>query len=231
MMRVEPRREVSLRIRSGWTAVALTSAAAVAVALAACLRPRRACEPDILDTAEPADGGIPTPTAPPGAPAEGVLPPILIDPEIIVHKSQRRLEILGAGVVVKRYRIALGPDPVGHKVDAGDGRTPEGVYHIVSKHPDEPLRRVLTLSYPNITDADAALGKGRLDRRSHRAILAAHKRHEPPPRLTPLGGPISLHGGGTRPDGWTDGSVALNDTDVEELDRALPLGARVTIVA
>ncbi|BCH03323.1 hypothetical protein MesoLj131b_53220 [Mesorhizobium sp. 131-2-5] len=43
-----------------------------------------------------------------------------------VHKAERLLELIGDGKVVRRYGIALGGDPVGHKHQEGDQRTPEG---------------------------------------------------------------------------------------------------------
>jgi len=36
---------------------------------------------------------------------------------------------------VRRYRVALGREPVGHKVREGDGRTPEGRYTIDRRNP------------------------------------------------------------------------------------------------
>lgn len=45
-----------------------------------------------------------------------------------VEKSQRQLQLIGGGQILRRYSIALGGDPVGHKHRKGDGRTPEGRY-------------------------------------------------------------------------------------------------------
>ena len=43
-----------------------------------------------------------------------------------VDKSERRMELLAEGEVVRTYAIALGANPVGHKQQQGDERTPEG---------------------------------------------------------------------------------------------------------
>jgi murein L,D-transpeptidase YafK len=49
---------------------------------------------------------------------------------VVVNKSRRELLLVSGQNVLRSYRIALGFDPVGHKVKEGDGRTPEGRYAI-----------------------------------------------------------------------------------------------------
>ncbi len=47
--------------------------------------------------------------------AAAVAPAIKVE-KVVVHKQQRRMELFHKGVVWKSYRIALGGDPVGHKM-------------------------------------------------------------------------------------------------------------------
>src|SRR4051812_31588726 len=49
---------------------------------------------------------------------------------IIVNKGRREMLLLRGESVLRTYRIALGFEPLGHKVCEGDGRTPEGLYTI-----------------------------------------------------------------------------------------------------
>ena len=49
-----------------------------------------------------------------------------------------------------------------------------------------------------------------------------------PPQKTALGGEIYIHSGGTDGD-WTEGCVALNDREMEELFELAEIGTRVTI--
>ena len=44
---------------------------------------------------------------------------------IVVEKQSRRMSLMRDGVVMKTYPIVLGGNPVGHKQQEGDGRTPE----------------------------------------------------------------------------------------------------------
>ena len=44
---------------------------------------------------------------------------------VIVHKSERRMELLREGRTIANYKISLGLNPSGHKQREGDYRTPE----------------------------------------------------------------------------------------------------------
>ena len=43
---------------------------------------------------------------------------------ILVEKQSRRMTLLRDGMPIKIYDVSLGRDPVGHKQQEGDGRTP-----------------------------------------------------------------------------------------------------------
>lgn len=120
-----------------------------------------------------------------------------------VRKSDRRLELVSSGVVVKRYRIALGRSPRGHKQQEGDGKTPEGRYQIDWRKRDSDYHRALHVSYPSDEDRARAEARG----------------------VDP-GGAIMIHG---LPNGlgiigsahtlidWTDGCIAVTNREIEEI--------------
>lgn len=187
--------------------------------------------------------GLPTPEAvesteePPGPSAPERLaesdvhrlPDILVDPRVVVEKASRALTVYSGDEPVKVYRIALGREPVGDKELEGDGRTPEGAFYVCSKNAASQYHRALGLSYPNDEDAARGLADGLISAREHRQILEAVRRYEQPPWKTALGGEIMIHGAGTATD-WTEGCIALDDSEAEELFDALPLGTPVMIV-
>lgn len=188
--------------------------------------PAEADGPGLSDSAPPKRD----PAVPAIAPTDPhPLPRVLIDPEVRVDKGRRRLTVVSDGLAVKHYRIALGSAPAGHKHREGDNRTPEGTYFICSKNIASKYHRALGLSYPNEDDADAALADGLITPRDHRAIVGALHKMAQPPWKTPLGGEIMIHGGGSGRGDWTQGCIALDDADAEELFTALPMGATVTI--
>jgi len=58
------------------------------------------------------------------------LPSGTVADRIVVQKSARTLSVFRGNVLLKTYKVALGPNPKGHKEREGDGRTPEGIYTI-----------------------------------------------------------------------------------------------------
>ena len=68
---------------------------------------------------------------------------------IVVVKSERRLTLYYRGAAVKRYRVALGRNPVGDKVSIGDYRTPEGVFTIIGRNPESKFYKSFAISYPD----------------------------------------------------------------------------------
>lgn len=134
---------------------------------------------------------------------------------IVVHKKAHSLELMAGAKVLRTYKVALGGQPVGPKTCQGDHRTPEGVYVIDSRNAASKFHRALHISYPNAED--------------RRRAAAA--------RCAP-GGDIMIHG---LPNGygfvgsahllkdWTDGCIAVTDTEIEELWKAVPNGTPVEI--
>ena len=47
---------------------------------------------------------------------------------IIVKKSERILYVVKDDKIIKKYDIAIGQNPEGHKLKEGDKKTPEGYY-------------------------------------------------------------------------------------------------------
>lgn len=128
--------------------------------------------------------------------------------EIRVDKSERRMQLLRGGTVIRTYRILLGDAPVGHKRQQGDERTPEGRYRITFRNDKSRFHLSLRVSYPNEADRAQALARG----------------------VDP-GGDIMIHGG--TPPGygsdWTDGCIALTDREIEEVWRLVPVNTPISI--
>jgi murein L,D-transpeptidase YafK len=128
--------------------------------------------------------------------------------EIRVDKSERRMQLLRDGRVLKTYRIVLGDAPVGHKTQQGDERTPEGRYRITFRNDKSRFHLSLRVSYPNEADRAQARRRG----------------------VDP-GGDIMIHGGtppGYRRD-WTDGCIAVTNDEMEEVWRLVPVGTPIRI--
>ncbi len=166
-----------------------------------------------------------------GALAARSQPPLklpLADPQVVVSKSKRQLQLYAGGQVVRTYRVALGTNPVDDKVRQGDRATPEGDFYVCVKNARSNFYLSLGLSYPNAEDAARGLRDRLITRTEYERIMRAIRGKRRPPWDTALGGEIFIHGGGTEGD-WTWGCVALSNTDIKELFDALPMGTPVRI--
>ncbi|HEK85996.1 MAG: L,D-transpeptidase family protein [Candidatus Saccharicenans sp.] len=132
---------------------------------------------------------------------------------IVVSKLERKLTVYKAGVPIKTYDVGLGFNGLSDKLHAGDDATPEGEYRVIKKIAPTKYGNALLINYPNEEDI--------------KKFNEAKKKGYITP-ATPIGGLIEIHGGGK--DGLTRGCVALDDDDMSELYKMIPVGTQVTIV-
>jgi murein L,D-transpeptidase YafK len=134
---------------------------------------------------------------------------VLLANRILVSKSRREMTLLRGESVLRTYRIALGPNPEGHKFQEGDGRTPEGIYSIDRRNPRSKFHLALHISYPNTRDTALAEAAG----------------------VSP-GGDIMIHGQkpeNPSPGDWTQGCIAVTNAEMDEIWSLVPDGAPIEI--
>jgi len=136
--------------------------------------------------------------------------------KIVVIKSKRVILLMNNGEILKAYRVALGKHPVGRKNRQGDQKTPEGTYVIDSRIPDSKFHLALHISYPNDSDIKNAQSLG-ID--PGRDIMI----HGLPNGLGKKIG--KLH----RLTDWTDGCIAVTNSEMEEIWQMVPDGTTVEI--
>jgi murein L,D-transpeptidase YafK len=134
---------------------------------------------------------------------------------IVIIKSKRTLTLYSGSKELKSYRVALGGAPVGPKTRQGDHRTPEGVYRIDAKNSKSQYHRALHVSYPNPQDR-AQAAKLRVNPGGDIMI------HGLPPAYAYLG---PLH----RQYDWTEGCIAVTNSEIEEIWKLVPVGTEVEI--
>jgi L,D-peptidoglycan transpeptidase YkuD (ErfK/YbiS/YcfS/YnhG family) len=150
------------------------------------------------------------------------------NPEVFVYKEKRRLYVIQSNVLVRDYPIGLGFHPTGDKEKEGDGRTPEGKFFVCVKKPNSRFQKSLGLSYPDKKHAERAFFAGVIAPMEFRDILLAFENKATPPWNTALGGQIFIHAGGAHRD-WTEGCVALYNSDMDELFQITSVGTPVSI--
>ncbi|MEM1438247.1 MAG: L,D-transpeptidase family protein [Pseudomonadota bacterium] len=134
---------------------------------------------------------------------------------IIVHKAERRLDLMSGDEVIKSYAVSLGGNPIGHKEQEGDSRTPEGAYSIDWRNEGSRYYRSLHISYPNAADTQRAQSQGR----SPGGDIMIHG--------VPSG--LGLFGALFRGRDWTDGCVAVSTVEMAEIWSSVANGVPIEI--
>lgn len=76
----------------------------------------------------------------------------LLADRVEVRKRERVMDLWNGELLLHRFRVALGRRPEGHKIEEGDGRTPEGRYELTEFLPKSYFYRAIRISYPNEED-------------------------------------------------------------------------------
>lgn len=136
--------------------------------------------------------------------------------QVLVRKEERRLYLMAEDNVVRSYRISLGDNPSGHKLFEGDERTPEGEYVLDWRNANSDFYKSIHISYPNDQDRSMAQAWGQ----------------DP-------GGSIMIHGlpndvgdmafAYTGLD-WTDGCIAVNNAEMDEIWQLVSDGTPIQIL-
>lgn len=72
---------------------------------------------------------------------------------VLVNKSKREMLIKRKGLTIKSFKINMGFSPIGIKLADGDGKTPEGLYHLDLKMSrTDGFYKSVWISYPNEED-------------------------------------------------------------------------------
>lgn len=123
--------------------------------------------------------------------------------KVLILKSERTLQLISKGQPFKSYRVSLGKKPLGHKEYEGDQRTPEGIYWLDWRKTSDNYQLSMHISYPNARDQASARTKGKSP-----------------------GGMIMIHGTPIDDEypewyfstlDWTNGCIAMKNTDMREI--------------
>lgn len=143
------------------------------------------------------------------------LPPSVRVDKILVIKHQRKMMLLKEGRVLKTYHVSLGRVPVGRKTHRDDRKTPEGYYTIDWRNPKSKYHLSLHISYPNQMDSRNASLKGQ-DPGGNIMI------HGVPNGLGPIGKSFRFRD-------WTNGCIAVTDSEMDEIWQSVPTGTPIEI--
>lgn len=135
---------------------------------------------------------------------------------VLVRKSESKLYLIAEGKPFKSYHVVFGANPAGHKQQEGDEKTPEGKYFLDYKKEDSAFYKAIHISYPNQKDMENAKKLG----------------------VNP-GGFIMIHGQrnglgwlsfASQFFNWTNGCIAVTNSEMEEIWQAVNAGTPIEIV-
>jgi murein L,D-transpeptidase YafK len=135
--------------------------------------------------------------------------------QIVVYKSKRLMYLMKDGHILRKYRVALGKNPMGNKMEWGDFRTPEGRYHIDLKNANSGYFRSLRISYPDNSDADVAAA---LDVKPGDWVM-----------IHGLPNDRNAEQMGHPDRDWTNGCIAVNDDEMMEIWDMVQVGTPISI--
>ena len=153
--------------------------------------------------------------------------------EIRVYKSKHRLELINnENLTIKAYKISLGKKSEGAKSEAGDNKTPEGVYLLDYKLNDSKFHRAFHISYPSTRDIIKARLRGKnpgrdimlhgypedfSDMRDWLKLVHLDEKNEDDMRA------------GLGNYDWTDGCIAVTDAEIDEIYSLVDVPTKIII--
>jgi murein L,D-transpeptidase YafK len=135
---------------------------------------------------------------------------------LVVDKNDRTLHVYQEGTVTVTYPVALSIRPTGPKRFEGDGRVPEGKYHVTFHLEESIAYKALRISYPDPHDKQYAEKYGK----DPGGLIEIHGMH---PSMAWMG---RLH---TFFD-YTLGCVAVTNPQMDQLYDHVPDGTPVRFV-
>jgi lipoprotein-anchoring transpeptidase ErfK/SrfK len=136
---------------------------------------------------------------------------------LVIDKFARTCTVYKNGRHNRSFEIELGKNWIGDKKLRGDKSTPEGEYKVIRKKKGGETKyyKALLLNYPNDED------RKRFDDARKRGNISPNSN---------IGGNIEIHGSGGTGTDWTDGCIALKNSDMDLLYDACATGTIVVIV-
>lgn len=155
---------------------------------------------------------------------------------VLIDDNEATLSIYRGNALVERFApISLGRAGAKTQRVRGDNVTPLGEFRINRFNYESQWHIFIGIDYPTPPHARMALEQGIYSQADYEAYFDYYRRYGYPPQNTALGGAIGIHGiGSADPDihgryHWTQGCVAVNNEQIEQVASLVGVGTRVVI--
>ncbi|KOR30887.1 hypothetical protein TI04_03645 [Achromatium sp. WMS2] len=156
---------------------------------------------------------------------------------ILVDTKKLVLEVFrGSQKLISFEQISIGQGGAAEDRVRGDKKTPIGRFRISRIDRTSKFHIFMELDYPSRIQVERALRNGMISREDYERIRNAWREGEETPQDTPLGGHIGIHGLGTSNamlhamSNWTQGCVALTNSQIDELITYVDVSTLVVVV-
>jgi murein L,D-transpeptidase YafK len=141
---------------------------------------------------------------------------------IVVRKAARTLSVYFKDELLITYPCVLGFDPVGDKMQEGDGRTPEGNFAIRSMYGHKSWSYFIWFDYPN------RVSQERFNQRKKSGAIPAD---------ATIGGDVGIHGVPAgrndlieKTSDWTLGCISLATENITDLYKSISTKTSIEIL-
>lgn len=155
---------------------------------------------------------------------------------ILIDTTAHNLSVFNGDTLERFYpRVALGRRGSGNARQRGGNVTPTGEFRVAWINHASNFNIFFGLNFPNVEHTERAYQRHLIDIDTYYALRTALLEGRTPPQNTPLGGNIGIHGLGLgdlsihRKFDWTQGCVALTNTEIEQLAQWVEVGTLVII--
>lgn len=140
---------------------------------------------------------------------------------IHIYKEKRKLYVVKGNDTLCNYKMVLGTNPIGDKMQEGDRKTPEGTFKLKSKYPHASWNYFMWIDYPN------AESYRKFKERKAKKLI---------PQNATIGGEVGIHGVPKDCDylidnknDWTWGCISLKIEHIANLYNTCPVGCSIII--
>lgn len=155
---------------------------------------------------------------------------------VLIDTAEQQLSVMSGDKERLTFsNIAIGRYGASSSRMKGDNQTPLGSFQVSWLKQPHRYSQFFGINFPNQEAADLALAEKRIPHATWVKITKALESNKLPPQDTPLGGYIGIHGVGRGDNAvhssfnWTNGCVALTNTQIKRLGALIKVGTRVVI--
>ena len=156
---------------------------------------------------------------------------------ILIDTKVQTLEVFRGDVSIKKFkRVAIGSKGAALNRRRGDNKTPIGRYQITSLNANSKFHFFIGLDYPSRLQLNQALRNKIISSAEYRRIMDKRRLTGVTPQDTILGGYIGIHGLGSANRAihaaynWTQGCIALTNSEIDQLRKYVQLNMLVVII-